>query len=254
MPRSLNVHFLPGSVTAADLADRDAVVIDVLRATTTIVQALSMGAECIWPCQTVEQARTRAAEIESAGFRPLLAGERECLRVAGFDLGNSPAEYTEEITNQREIVFTTTNGTAAMLRCVPARRILIASFTNLSALVRLLEAADHIVLVCSGTNGQLTREDVLLAGAIVGKLSERGEFGLNDAAHIADSAWRDLGLAGEIANQSAKLAKTLESSLGGRNLVRVGSSGDLVEAARIDRWSVVPEFDASTGRIGRLPG
>lgn len=250
-------------MSSEELGDRCAIVIDVLRATTTIVQALAAGATRVWPCRTVDEARATAAKGSAepeANSTRLLAGERDCIRVAGFDLGNSPAEYEQEVVDGREIVFTTTNGTAAMLRCQAARRIFLAAFTNLSAVVRLVESEPVVEIVCSGTNGSTTREDVLLAGALVAGLTKlNGDSALNDEARIALAAWQELGLAGAarssgVAEQggggdSAKLAQAFEETLGGRNLLQVGSASDLVEAAQIDRWPIVPEFVASTGQI-----
>ena len=104
-------HLLPTLVATDDLRDQAAVVIDVLRATTTVAAALASGARAIFPCQELAEARTLAA----AGSPPrLIGGERGGQRVPGFDFGNSPAEYHPAAVRDREIVLTTTNGTRAM--------------------------------------------------------------------------------------------------------------------------------------------
>ncbi len=321
---SCNVHFLPDSVEPDDLPGRWVVVIDVLRATTTIVQALASGATRIWPCATVQSAQARFAEryratdasrgnSQDAADQPiLLAGERSCVRLPGFDLGNSPGEYGPGAVSGREIAFTTTNGTAAMLRCQRADRILLAAFTNLSAIVEVLATWPLVEIVCSGTDGAVTREDVLLAGALVSWMHDGPEdssavrasppegatvfdatrrtdagrvsqWRLNDPARIARAAWLDLARsvgssgpsrrtggasgclngdvregAGDGADGASvipnRLAEAFRRCLGGENLVQVGHQADLISAAEIDRWDVVPEFFAQQGHIARVRG
>src|SRR5205823_10380648 len=138
------------------------VVIDVLRATTTIVHALAAGAREVVPCLEVEDARRIAAELGKAA---ILGGERRGLPIPGFDVGNSPAEYTRQRVGGKTVVFTTTNGTRAMQRCKFASRVLLGAFVNFSAVCRELAVVDHVALVCAGTDGHVTREDTLLAGA-----------------------------------------------------------------------------------------
>ncbi len=271
MPSSINVYFLPSAASAKSLEGHCAVVIDVLRATTTIVQALSAGADCVVPCLTVEEAVEEATawaadeNRSSALSSRLLAGERDCIRVARFDMGNSPLEYTSEVVKEKEIVFTTTNGTAAMLHCAQARSVLLAAFTNLTAICQRLEQEEAVEIICSGTNGQLTREDVLLAGAIAARLSStdssstqrtsaekkrsKKKQSLNDAARIAIAGWRELAISDASAAACETLAKEFESTLGGRNLLRVGQGADLIAAAEIDRWAAVPEFSSAQSRI-----
>ncbi len=244
-----NVHFLPSQTSPDSLAGTTAVVIDVLRATTTIAYAFAAGAEEVIPCLTVEDAR-RIARREREPV--LLGGERNGLPIDGFDLGNSPSEYTSEDIKGKCVVFTTTNGTKAMMQCRMAERSLIAAFANLSALVKELEKATRVEVLCAGTRGEITREDVLLAGAIVDRTWENclGDLTLNDQAAIAADAWCGLDLE---ASDSRGLAAILRETRGGRRLVEIGLEGDIDVAARIDRLTVVPELDRKTRRI-RLDG
>src|SRR5258706_13920045 len=133
--RQLDVYLLPALVEPAQLAGKTAVVIDVLRATTTIVHALAAGATQVIPCLEVDEARRIAAEL---GERAISGGERGGKQIPGFDLGNSPAEYSRERVAGKTVVFTTTNGTRAMLRCKAARRVLLGAFVNFSAVCREL--------------------------------------------------------------------------------------------------------------------
>ena len=168
MPGSLTVHFLPSLLDPDELAGATAVVIDVLRASTTICHALAAGAREMIPCLEVDEAwRIAAAAV---ALRPILGGEREGVRIEGFDLGNSPEEYRPETVGGRAIVFTTTNGTAAMAACRAAQRVLIGAFVNFSAMCEQSRSRAQVHLICAGTKRKITREDVLCAGAIVDRL------------------------------------------------------------------------------------
>ena len=232
----LDVYLLPDLAEPAALAGKTVVVIDVLRATTTIVHALAAGAREVVPCLEVDEARQVAARL---GVAAVLGGERGGVAIAGFDVGNSPAEYTRERVGGKTVVFTTTNGTRAMQRCKLAGRVLLGAFVNFSAVCRELAGNDQVALVCAGTDGHVTREDTLLAGAIVDDLARSKKLQLNDQALLAADAWqtavrlmtdRPLGL-------------MLRESRGGRNLIDTGQENDIDLAAQMDRFDVVPELD-----------
>lgn len=250
MPAPLDVYLLPSLVEPEALAGRWAIVIDVLRATTTIIQALASGAAEVRICQEVEEARRLAANRPGA----VLAGERGGLPIPGFHLGNSPAEFTPQAVGGKPVLFTTTNGTRAMARCQKAERVLLAAFVNFSAICRELSAelsspaSQGAVVVCAGTDGEVTREDTLLAGAIVDDLSSHSDLplALNDQAEIAADAWRacrqDLG-------GHDPLARALRQSRGGRNLIEIGMENDIAIAAEIDRFDLAPVLDLATMRV-----
>lgn len=270
MPRTINVHLLPALVEPHELAGRTVVVIDVLRATTTIIHALAAGAKEVIPLLEVEEARQVAAKL---GGQAVLGGERGGQRIEGFELGNSPLEYTPAAVGGKTLVFTTTNGTRAMLRCKQARRILIAGFVNFSAVCRELAEEEQIDVVCAGTDGHVTREDTLLAGAIVedsrprlrreplespqeirqrsspsddGGAPRNGGLLCNDQAEIAADAWRTA--VGTLSGRDP-LAAALRESRGGRNLIEIGQENDIDLAAQIDRFDIVPELDIAAWRI-----
>ena len=234
---NLNCYLLPELFRDEQIEGVTAVVIDVLRATTTITSALAHGASQVVACLEVDEARREAAK-----FSPderLLGGERGCEVIDGFDLGNSPGQYTSQIVSGKTIVFTTTNGTKAMLRCHAADRVLLAAFVNLSALCQEIADDEQIALICAGTHGEITREDVLLAGAIVDRLETdmSQERMLNDQAVLARDAHRAAG---------GELEMLLAESRGGRNVAAAGMQQDIAAAARVDQFSVVPEFNAKT--------
>ena len=245
MTKRINIHFLASQTSPEVLAEKTVVVIDVLRATTTITYALASGAKAVIPCLTVEDARQIARREQEP---VLLGGERGGLPIDGFDLANSPSDYTSERIRGQTIVFTTTNGTKAMMQCRLAERTLIGAFANLSALAKELEEVPKIELLCSGTRGEITREDVLLAGAIVERVTGHGagRCVLDDQGAIAADAWRGLDLD---ASDAGKLAAILRETRGGRRLVEIGLERDIAMAARIDRVTIVPELDPQTRRI-----
>ena len=253
MTQILNVYVLPKLVAEEELAGGVVVVIDVLRATTTIVTAMAAGASEVIPRATVEEARAEAARLDPR--HTLLGGERHALRIDGFDLGNSPAEYTPERVAGRSIVFTTTNGTRAMARCGRAGRVLLGAFVNASAVLEKIAGADRVNLLCAGTDGGMSNDDVLFAGMLVARLQQRGGAiaRLNAQAITAAETWRysfalPISLGAEPMPPELLAAK-LRESLGGRSLVEAGLDDDILDAARVDRYDLVPELDTRTGRI-----
>jgi 2-phosphosulfolactate phosphatase len=224
----------------------------VLRASTTICYALAAGARELIPCREVDDARQLAAERSEA--RPVLGGERGGVLIERFDLGNSPEEYQPETVGGRTVVFTTTNGTAAMLMCRQARRVLIGSFVNITELWKRLRFDQPIHLVCAGTESKITREDVLCAGAIADRMLSVGAVGeaeLNDEARIACDAWRESMQGPDVQDLGASeiLARTLRETRGGRNLIALGLERDIDAAAQIDKIRLVPELDTKAWRI-----
>ena len=245
MVNRVNTHFLPQWLEPRNLAGSTVVVIDILRASTTIISALAAGARTVHPCREVAEAVHIAAQLEPA---VVLGGERDGLRIEGFQLGNSPTEYTTEVVGGKNIVFTTTNGTLAMESCREADRILIGAFANQSVVVEALATQPQLDLVCAGTNGEVTREDVLFAGAVVARLS-RSRIVMNDASRLAWDAWCHL----ESASPEV-LTKTLQDSQGGRNLVKIGHGVDIAHAAQMDTTNLLPELDVRNWQIHRGRG
>lgn len=242
---TISVHLLPCLVEPEALAGKAVVVIDVLRATTTIVHALGAGATAVVPCLEIAEARQKQNEAGGG----LLGGERGGVRIEGFDLGNSPTEYTPTRVGGKTIFFTTTNGTKAMLRCRLASKVWMGSFVNLSAVCHELASETQIDIVCAGTDGQVTREDVLVAGAIVDELSRLAPSAgwvLNDQADIAADAWRLL-----VRNLAERgpLSQAMRESRGGRNLIELGQQDDIDIAAQIDKFTIAPQLDLIRWRI-----
>ncbi|MGQ0627541.1 MAG: 2-phosphosulfolactate phosphatase [Phycisphaerales bacterium] len=248
MTRGVRVHELPGEALWVDLRGATAVVIDVLRASSTVCAALEAGAGAIVLAETVEEARRRVTERRAAGVAALLGGERGGVRVEGFDLGNSPLEYTPEAVGGREVVFTTTNGTRAAGVCGGAARVLVGCFRNLSAVCgAALVGEGDTHLVCAGTDGGHSEEDERFAGAALCVLEGAGLRGVGDGAARAREAWR-VCAEGRTLREAAACA--VATSWHAERLRGLGLAADVVYCAEVDATGVVPEIIGGVVRGG----
>ena len=244
MPKQLSVHFLPELTTQEELAGNAVVVIDVLRASTTICFALAAGAKEVVPCLDVAQAREAAGKL---GGDAVLGGERGGKKIDGFHLGNSPREYVEDVVQNKTVVYTTTNGTKALQMCVGAETILIGAFVNIGNVIDALAQHDNLHLLCAVTGGKVTREDVFLAGAMAEIVMLRHlSLTTNDQAQIAIDAWQAVTRG---THDAATIARCLQASAGGRNLQAIGHADDIRLAAALNMVPVVPRLDRVDWRI-----
>lgn len=264
MPQSLQVHLLPSLIEPGSLQDGTAVIIDILRASSTIITALHHGALRVVPCGTPEEALR--VKQHSTGGSVLLGGERGGVRIAAFDLGNSPAEYRPDVVTGKTVAFTTTNGTRALLTADSAHEILIGAFLNRQAIVKSLHREHRPThLICAGTDGVITGEDVLFAGAIVEALLQAAAqdpfvdsaWALNDSAMIALGFWKHLLKSdhehnpGMVASEMASPGQTrlsefiqsaLKKSRGGENLSRLGYDSDIMLCSQLDTIDTIPRY------------
>ena len=157
------------------------------------------------------------------------------MKIPGFDVGNSPAEYTPEVVRRRRVLITTTNGTRALHHARQARRVLVGAFVNLSAVAESIENEARVHILCAGTGDDETREDILAAGAIVSRLSAKDDnlWVMNDAAAAAHDEWQHVCTTAEEAGRPLRdqLALELRETAGGRNLLAIGLDQDLVACA-----------------------
>jgi len=229
MPQ-LSVHLLPALFAEDEVADDLVVIVDILRASTTITHAIANGAEKVVPLGSIDDAFALRDQHNDV----ILGGERGGIRVEGFDYGNSPTDYSAAHVGGRTVGFTTTNGTKALLRSQRAAEIVIGCFANLSVLVEHLQAQSRPVhVVCAGTDGRVTGEDVLFAGAVVARLGQVTDG--NDEARLAADHWR-CAVPDET---SAQIETSLRQSQGGRNLIRLGYESDIALAAQVDTVPVL---------------
>jgi len=216
----------------ADLNGRTVVVIDVLRASTTILTALLAGARRVIVCGSVTDATRTAADL---GNGAVLGGERQGVRVAGFDLGNSPLEYEPSAVGDRDVVLSTTNGSPAMNAATGAGLLLAACLRNLDAVVsRIRTEAASVTIVCAGRQGSVSLDDTLCAGLIVQRLAERDAgLDISDGASAAALVATACGQPGP---------EWLAGTEAGDALVQIGFQADLEFCAALDVETVVPEW------------
>jgi 2-phosphosulfolactate phosphatase len=219
-----------------DLGGKDAAVIDVLRASSTIIAALESGAERIIPVATVEEGFAQVGGRDRGDI--ILGGERNAVRIEGYDLGNSPLEYTPESVGGRTVVLTTTNGTQAIAQARDAESIVIASLMNAAAVVSWLASrGNDVAIVCSGTEGRVSLDDLFCAGLIATRLLEPGTVtALDDSARMA-TEW----FAG-----ASTMGFGVHSCYHGRRLVDRGFGDDVDFCARVDVSEVVPVWDGAS--------
>lgn len=230
----VDVCFTPDEVVPGELQGRVAVVVDVLRATSTIVEALANGARSIYPVASIDAAVRLAQNI--GRDQVLLCGERRGLPIDGFDLGNSPREFTAERVAGKSLIMTTTNGTPALLATTAARSTLVASFLNLSAILSALAAeALPVTVVCAGRERRFSLDDAVCAGAVV----LGGEREVDAGRDLPDTALAAALLARERLDD---LPGLFRGTAAGRQLIEAGLGEDLEFCARLDRYEIVPRF------------
>ena len=229
----IDVAFTGRDFNSEDSTGKRIVVVDVLRASTSIVTALAHGARKVIPVETPKKAKKMAKTLPAGSV--LLCGERESVRLPGFDLGNSPREYKEDIVRDKVLLFTSTNGSRTLLKAQTAHDVLVGGFVNMGALIRRLVSDDKDTLIaCSGYNGGYCLEDSVCAGMIVDRLKKEMP---QDAIEMGDE-----GLAGYVLYQyyDNKLQRMAEESFWGKQLIDKGLGDDLPLCVSVDSCNVVP--------------
>ena len=240
----IETFFSAAEAEDGQFANTTAVVIDVIRATSTVVAALAAGARAVYPTLTSEEAIRLANSL--GRDNALLCGERRGLMIEGFDLGNSPAEFTPDLVSDSSLVMTTTNGMRAFLAVEAADRVIVAALVNLSAVAAAVSEFEQVAVVCAGKEGRFSLDDAVCAGLILTRLldphgPDTTDIQLDDASRSA------LALAAAYTVDEEFLRRTAS----GMALVEVGLDPDLKQCAEIDRHRLVPEMH---DRMIRLPG
>jgi 2-phosphosulfolactate phosphatase len=246
----LSVFFTPLGVTNADIAGRPVIVVDLLRATTTIVAALANGARAVVPAEATDEAIRIAQNLERQGV--LLAGERGGERVSGFALGNSPDEMTPAVVAGKTVVMSTTNGTPAIRAAEDGSPVLIGAATNYGAVVArardLLGHAGALSILCAGRERGFALEDAYAAGRFTLALippGERRRVELNDAAIAALELIKRYG---------DKWKRAVSASAAAQDLIRKGFRADVLAATDCDRYHVVPVYADRQVTLGKVNG
>jgi len=262
----MRIEVAPTPKEFAEADDRTAVVVvDVFRATTTITTALANGARFVLPAADVEQAMKLAEPY--GDNEVVLGGERDCVRIEGFQLGNSPREYSREVVGGKVVIFTTTNGTRALLAARDAGAVFMGCFLNAGRVAAAVAGWPRVVVLCAGNDGRLSLEDFACAGGIVDRLALPAEdagaaepappkprrrvttldpevsgLELDDGAFASWAAFREC---------RKHLARRLVTTEHARRLAGLGFAADLEFALRTDSVPLVPHFN--DGRIEVRP-
>jgi 2-phosphosulfolactate phosphatase len=244
----LHVVFAPGGLTPADVQGRTVFVIDILRATTTMCAALDHGAKAIIPVASTEEALRLAQTIGSADV--LLAGEKDCVRIPGFHLGNSPLEMSETAVRGKTLIVTTTNGTKALLAAQGAAAVYATGAANLTLAAEKareeIERDGSVLVVCAGRDGAFSLDDAYCAGRLAAAAleSRKPRRGLNDAAIASLDLVRRYG---------DRWERPLTYSRAGRELIHLGFRYDVLDAARLDAYPVLAYFHDRRVTLAPVP-
>lgn len=229
----IDVVMLPNLLDRRMLPESQVVVLDVLRATSSIVTALANGAREVRLFADVDQVTAAAANTPPPTVK---AGERGCVKVSGFDLGNSPTEFQTHTVGGASVLLSTTNGTHAAIAAQDARTLYLAALLNASATAEaLIPEIDvgHTLLVAAGTQGRIANEDIIGAGAILWSLlakTYRPDLLFSDTAWLAYNAF---------AATRARLGAALRLGQGGINLIENGFEDDIDVCAQLDSQPIV---------------
>jgi 2-phosphosulfolactate phosphatase len=234
--KSLEVFLTARSASEDDLKGKAVLVIDVLRASSTIVTALNHGARSVIPVADMAEAGKIAAHMD--GDLTVMGGERGGVKIDGYQLGNSPQEYTPEVVQGRTVILNTTNGTRAITRARGAAAVAVGSLLNVSACIRFLfETSYDAVILCAGAESRVALEDTLCAGLILHQLWDGHEpADRSDAARIAFSLY---------AHDHDRLAEAIAQSNHAQRLIALGFEDDVEACARVDAVPLLPIYKDS---------
>ncbi|MEM7416387.1 MAG: 2-phosphosulfolactate phosphatase [Gemmatimonadota bacterium] len=240
----IDTFFTVPEIDGASVSGATVVVVDVVRATTTIIEALAQGARAIYPTESTEEAVRIASSMGREDT--LLCGERKGLKVEGFDLGNSPREYTPDVVGDKKLVMSTTNGTRALAAGREGARVLPCAFTNLGAVATAIASDEHIVILCAGQNDSFSLDDALCAGHLILRVLEaRGDGAVVPDFNDSSRAVRAL------ASARKPTRRFISLSAAGAAVIDIGLGEDLKICCEVDRHDIVATMnDQAITRAG----
>jgi 2-phosphosulfolactate phosphatase len=224
----VDVAFLPPSESPAA---QTCLVVDVLRATSVMAVLAARGVRGIWPAPSIEAGRRLRSALAAVEGGVMLCGEEAALAPAGYDFGNSPSEFAAlDPLPASHAVVATTNGTPALVACMDAPLTMSAAILNAGAATRLAaEAGRDVLVVCAGTAGRRSDDDVLAAGSLAERLTRAGATPGDEAVHAIDQFEAGRG----------DLVGALRATPHGRRLQELGFAADLEFCADVDRYDAV---------------
>lgn len=215
----IDVFTSPLEITESNVRGRTVVVIDVLRTCSSLLTAMSNGCREVFPVQTIE----RALNLHSALFESdiLLCGEQDGVKIEGFHLGNSPFEYSRDVVENKSLIFTSSNGSEALVKTRGSSETLICGFQNIDVIAEEVRTnAEDLVIVCAGNNNHFSSEDVVCAGMLIDRITALE----NDSADLSDSAEMALHM---YTVHKSDLMAMVRNSNHGKNLIMIGMEKDL---------------------------
>ncbi len=226
----IDLFFTPNEVKEEELNNQAVLVIDVLRASTTIAYALHNGCKEIIPTSSMDAAIELSRKIGRDAA--LLCGEREGKKIEGFDLGNSPFEYEAEKIKDKTLIFATTNGSKAIVKGAVGPSLIVGSFVNFQTVADYLNSdSKDLSIVCSGKLDQFSVEDAVCGGLYVDFLVKKGVRQLNDAAYAALKLFEA---------HHGNLLRMLRNSSHGQYLIDLGFEKDLHLCSELNSLQVLP--------------
>jgi len=230
----VEVAFTSSGLSAIrNIPAKSIVVIDVLRATSTIAAALNSGCKYIIPVETTEEADDLYEKCDKTST--LITGERFCRKIEGYDLGNSPFSFTPELVKDKVIIFTTTNGTKSLKRAEEGKITIAGSLLNASSVVKkLIEFKRDIVLLCAGRYDLPAGDDTFCAGLMVSLLKQNTpEIELSDSADIAKTYYE---------TYKSNPFELFKKTASGQNLILENLEQDIHDCLEVDKFQVVPVY------------
>ncbi len=240
----MNIHVLlsPLNVDELYFTNKTTVVVDVLRATSTIVTALANGAKEVVPVGTIEF----AMKISGSAFggKTLLGGERNTIKIEGFALGNSPLEYTREAIESKAVVLFTSNGTKAITKAKFSENLFPVCFNNLHAVAsHVVSLGNDIEILCAGSNGMFCLEDTVCAGYLIEEIKKLiSDVNLGDAAKASVSLYNAFG---------DDIKQFLSDCEHGKLLIENGFEKDIEYIAEVGKYNIVPYFDSGVIKLAK---
>ena len=232
----INVLFSPNNVDELYFSKKTSIVIDVLRATTVIVTALEKGAREVIPVSSVDFAMKISGN--AFGGQTLLGGERNTNKIKGFNLGNSPYEYTNEVVAGKSIILYTTNGSKAIVKAKFSENLFISSFRNLKAIAaHVAKLKNDIEILCAGANGMFCIEDTVCAGRLINEIC---------AAELTDAAKASVVLNNSSGDDILEMLKNAEHGI---KLINNGYKEDLKYCASLSVSDIIPYYNSGVVKI-----
>jgi len=232
----IELFFTYSGISESDIVGKTVVVIDVLRACTVIPTAFDAGCKEIIPVKSIGDSSELLGKLDRDVL--VLAGEREGYRVEGFDLGNSPFEFTKDVVGDKTVILASSNGSKALVLGAHGETCMAASFVNLSRIVEEVGSLKRdTVIICSGKLSRFALEDAICGGMMISRLSDLVDS-TNDAGMTANMLYE---------RHKEDLVGVLRGCDHGQYLSSIGFTADIEYAARVDAFSILPLWD--NGRL-----